>query len=175
MSRIVGGSGAPALIKYKDFLDSNGEAYTGPLAHYAPFLSLAVDQTEAAVLHWVGHMYLNPQLALVDFEVGYFSEKKFDPYTRWMSLCFSACTAAKVAGLVLGVYEPSDADIIRDIGFAPIAANYVERGCVKLGELAHARSKSAPLGAALDFRVDRLADPLAMAALSGIVKGLHPG
>jgi hypothetical protein len=31
----------------------------------------------------------------------------------------------------------------------------------------------SPLGFALDFRVDRLADPLAMAALSGIVKELH--
>jgi hypothetical protein len=33
--------------------------------------------------------------------------------------------------LVLGVYEPSDRDIIRDIGFAPIAADYVEHGYVK--------------------------------------------
>jgi hypothetical protein len=175
MSRIVGGSGAPALIKYRDFLDSNGEPYKGSLAHYAPFMSLAVDQTgKAAVLHWAGHPYLNPKLILTDFEVGYFSAKNLAPYTRWLSMCFAACTSTKVAGLVLGVYEPSDNDIIRDIGFAPIAADLVEHGYVKLGAQAHAKSRNAPLGAALDFRIDRLADPLAMAALAGIVKGLCP-
>jgi hypothetical protein len=173
MSRIVGGSGAPALIKYKDFLDSNGEPYTGSLAHYASFMSLAVDQTgKAAVLHWAGHPYLNPKMILVDFEVGYFSAKNLAPYTRWLSMCFAACTSTKVAGLVLGVYEPSDGDIIRDVGFAPIAADLVEHGYVRLGAAAHAKSRNAPLGAALDFRIDRLADPLAVAALAGIVKGL---
>jgi len=173
MSRIVGGSGAPALIKYKDFLNSNGEAYSGSLAHYASFMSMAVDQTgKAAVLHWAGHPYLNPKLILTDFEVGYFSAKNLAPYTRWLSMCFAACTGTKVAGLVLGVYEPSDNDIIRDIGFAPIAADLVEHGYVKLGAQAHAKSRNAPLGAALDFRIDRLADPLAMAALAGIVRGL---
>jgi hypothetical protein len=168
MSRIVGGSGAPALIKY-------GEPYTGSTFHYVNLMSMAVDQTgKAAVLTWAGHMYLSPQLILVDFEVGYFSEKKLAPWSPWLSLCFAACTSTKVAGLVIGIYEPSDADIIRDVGFAPIAANYVERGSVRLGERAHEKSRNAPLGAALDFRVDRLADPLAMAALAGIVKGLHP-
>jgi hypothetical protein len=86
MSRIVGASGAPALIKYKDFLYSNGEPYTGTFAHYASFMSLAVDHTgKAAILHWVGHPYLNPKLILTDFEVGYFSAKNLAPYTRWCS------------------------------------------------------------------------------------------
>jgi len=175
MTRIVGGSGAPALIKYADFLSKDGEPFTGSTAHYVNFMSLAVDQSgKAAVLHWAGHMYLSPQLILCDFEVGYFSEKKLAPYAHWLSLCFAACSSTKVAGLVIGIYEPAEKDVIRDIGFAPIAANYVEAGCVKLGAQAHVRSRSSPLGAALDFRVDRLADPLAMAALSGIVKGLHP-
>ncbi|HEY8006084.1 MAG TPA: hypothetical protein VIE66_04610 [Methylocella sp.] len=173
-SRIVGGTGAPALIRYTDFLNKNGEPFTGPTGHYGKFISCAVDASgKAAVLHWAGHRHLMPQLVLTDFSVGYFSEKKLAPYSPWLSMCFSACSSVKVAGLVVGIYEPSERDVVRDIGFAPIAADYVERGCVKLSAEAHEKSKSAPLGAALDFRVDRLADPLAMAALAGIVKGLH--
>jgi hypothetical protein len=137
-------------------------------------MSLAVDATgRAAVLHWAGHKYLKPQLILADFEVGYFSDKRFSPWAHWLTLCFAACSATRVAGLVVGTYEPTEKDVIRDVGFAPIAANYVEQGCVRLGEGAHLKSMRSPLGFALDFRVDRLADPLAMAALSGIVKGLH--
>jgi hypothetical protein len=115
-TRIVGGSGAPALIKYKDFLNSNGEPYTGDCAHYFPFMSLAVDATgRAAVLHWAGHRYLNPQLILADFEVGYFSDKRFAPWAHWLTLCFAACSATRVAGLVVGLYEPTERDIIRVI------------------------------------------------------------
>jgi hypothetical protein len=80
----------------------------------------------------------------------------------------------KVASVVTGGYPPpEDRDVVTDFGFAPVASRLVESGAVKIGHAAHDKSTLATLGDALDFRLDRLTDPLNAAAIAGVVKILH--
>jgi hypothetical protein len=72
-----------------------------------------------------------------------------------------------------GLYEGSEPDVVTDFGFATVSAGYVAAGAVKITKAAHAKSTGAPLGDALDFRHDRLSDPLPAAAIYGVYKGLH--
>ena len=166
------------MIKYQHFL-ADGAPITDVnprvAGHYVYFTSMAVDATgKCAVIEWAGCRFLEPRLILRDFTVGYFTEKKFAAHSRYLAMCYSACSARRVAALVPDIYEPSERDIITDFGFAAISAGYVESGDVKIAVRAHDKSQQAPLGDALDFRFDRLTDPLPCAALSGVYMGLHP-
>jgi hypothetical protein len=88
-------------------------------------------------------------------------------------MCFNACGMRKVAAIVTGGYEPGERDVIVDFGLAPLAARFVESGAVKIGQLAHDKSTLATLHDALDFRLDRMTDPLNAACIAGVIKMLH--
>jgi hypothetical protein len=61
--------------------------------------------------------------------------------------------------------------VIRTYEFAPKVSALVAAGKVRLSKDAHERSRTAPLGSALDFRIEKLSDPLAAASLAGICLG----
>jgi hypothetical protein len=112
-------------------------------------------------------------LVLCDFRVGFFSDAAFADYANGLALCYFACGAgSKTCALVPTVYVPSETDVIRSFEFAPKVSALVAAGKVRLSKDAHERRRSAPLGSALDFRVEKLSDPLAAASLAGICLGL---
>jgi hypothetical protein len=173
---LVGAETAPVLIRYQDFLMKDSAPYTGPVHHYHQGKSFAVDPTgKCAVISWRFHKVMTPQLILEDFDTGYFSEKRFAGDLHFLALCFNACGLRKVASVVIGdgCYPPGERDVIVDFGNAPLAARFVESGTVKIGHAAHDKSTLATLHDALDFRLDRLTDPLNAAAIAGVVKILH--
>lgn len=70
------------------------------------------------------------------------------------------------------MYVPTETDVIRSYEFAPRVVALVSSGKVRLSKAAHERSRTAPIGSALDFRIEKLSDPLAAASLAGICLGL---
>ena len=170
---LVGGESLPALIRYADFLNS-GQPVEEPAAHYFSFVSVACDgEGRAAVIGWKVNEHLKPALVMCDFRTGYFGDSVFADYSNYLSLCCSQCGAGtKTCALVPIWFEPGEKDVIKSFEFAPKCAALVASGRVRLSKEAHERSQSAPLGSALDFRLERLSDPLAAASLAGICLGL---
>lgn len=159
-------------MRYEDFLHG-GEPVEEPVSHYFSYVSMAADsEGRAAVIGWKVNQYLSPALVLCDFRTGFFSDPIFADYSDYLSLCYSQCGMAKTCALVPIYYRPSEKDVIKTYEFAPKVSALVAAGKVRLSKDAHERSRSAPLGSALDFRIEKLSDPLAAASVAGICPGL---
>jgi len=175
---LVGCESAPTLIKYHDFF-VNGQPIPDDWdarvsGHYVYFFSAACDASgRCAVISWAGSPHLQPTLVLRNFETGYFSERRFSPHARLLGLCYSAASTRRVAAIVEGLIEATCLDVITDFGIAATAASLVEQGLVKITKAAHEKSSASPLTDALNFRFDRLQDPLPCAAIAGAYLGLH--
>jgi hypothetical protein len=161
---------APQILRYQDFLEG-GEPVDVPTAScYRRFRSMACDRDgRAAVISWLACGVLDPNLVLCDFECGYFVDLKRAP--SLLGKCVAMCSSgARVVAVCEGLYEVSDKDFMREFSAAAAAARAVAGGRVKVSCHAHMKSESAAIGAALDFTIDKLNEPLTAAAICGIYK-----
>jgi hypothetical protein len=74
--------------------------------------------------------------------------------------------------LARGVLATGLGALVADPNLPIVARGHIGEGRVKITHFAHAKAQNNPLGAALDFRFGQLDDPLALAAIYGIVGAL---
>jgi len=170
----VGYEHAPRIMRYEDFL-RGGEPVEEPMhACYSTFVSMACDnEGRAAVIGWKVNEHMNPALILCDFRCSYFTDHGFADYTDPLALCYKSCSQGTKTAAIVPILYPLDAtDVIKSFEFAPKVAAVVAAGRVRLSKAAHEQSRTAPIGSALDFKIEKLSDPLAAASLAGIFMGL---
>jgi len=156
---------APVLIKYESLLVPTPAGNLGTVGniprHYLHFVTGAVQKDgKCAILQWA---FWQERLILADFDVGFFNDPKFAAYRKPLGECYNLSAPNRSIAFIGN--EPI---IVKDFGFVGEAAGPVQAGLVKIATAAHNKSATAPLGDALDFRLDRLHEPLPAAVVTGI-------